>query len=158
MARLTPRFSTSRTVCEYTEKYYIPAATAYRRRAADNGAVGASVVRWERALREKWPGVRFGEPKVETYGAQHHFEVEVALAGFDPDAVRVELYADGRAGEPPERQEMAQTLRLTGTPSRYLYSAAVPDVRPPSDYTARAFPHREGVSVPLEVDCITWQR
>ena len=29
MARLTPRFSANRTVREYTEQHYLPAATAY---------------------------------------------------------------------------------------------------------------------------------
>ena len=41
MARLTPRFSANRTVREYTEQHYLPAATAYRERAADKGEIGA---------------------------------------------------------------------------------------------------------------------
>jgi starch phosphorylase len=40
MARLTPRFSANRAVCEYTEQHYLPAADVYRVRAADQGAVG----------------------------------------------------------------------------------------------------------------------
>ncbi len=40
MARLTPRFSANRAVREYTEQHYLPAAAAYRERAADNGADG----------------------------------------------------------------------------------------------------------------------
>jgi starch phosphorylase len=43
MARLTPRFSANRTVREYTEQHYLPAAAAYRTRAADKGAVGKEV-------------------------------------------------------------------------------------------------------------------
>jgi glycogen phosphorylase len=31
MARLSPQFSTNRTVREYTEEDYLPAATAYRK-------------------------------------------------------------------------------------------------------------------------------
>ena len=54
MARLTPRFSTNRTVREYTEQHYLPAAAAYRTRAADKGAVGRQVVNWEQTLRQKW--------------------------------------------------------------------------------------------------------
>jgi starch phosphorylase len=34
MARLTPRFSANRAVCDYAEKHYIPAAAAYRARAS----------------------------------------------------------------------------------------------------------------------------
>ena len=41
MARLTPRYSASRTVCEYTEQHYLPAAAAYRERVADKGAAGS---------------------------------------------------------------------------------------------------------------------
>jgi starch phosphorylase len=37
MARLTPTFSATRCVLEYTEKYYLPLAAAYLRRANDSG-------------------------------------------------------------------------------------------------------------------------
>ena len=54
MARLTPRFSANRTVREYTEQHYLPAAAAYRERAADNGAVGSQVVNWQHS-NGHWP-------------------------------------------------------------------------------------------------------
>ena len=44
--------------------------------------------------------------KVETDGEQHVFEVQVYLDDLDPNAVRVELYADGVNGGAPVRQEM----------------------------------------------------
>ena len=50
MARLTPRFSTSRAVREYTEQHYLPAAAAYRARATDKGARGKQVADWRRAI------------------------------------------------------------------------------------------------------------
>ena len=40
MARLTPRFSADRAVREYTEQHYLPAAAAYRERAAEQGRSG----------------------------------------------------------------------------------------------------------------------
>ena len=46
MARLTPGFAASRAVREYTEQHYLPAAAAYRERAAHKGAVGKQVVDW----------------------------------------------------------------------------------------------------------------
>ena len=49
MARLTPRFSANRTVREYTEQHYLPAAAAYRARAADKGAIGRQMVDWRHA-------------------------------------------------------------------------------------------------------------
>ena len=61
MASLTPRFSANRAVREYTEQHYLPAAAAYRERAADKGAVGRNIVNWEHTLKEKWATLRFGE-------------------------------------------------------------------------------------------------
>ena len=150
MARLTPRFSTNRTVREYTEQHYLPAASAYRKRAADNGAVGKDIVDWQRTLREKWAALRFGDVKVETSGAQHVFEVDVSLNDLDPEAVRVELYADGISGGPPERREMARTGRRDDRPGRYVYSADRAR-GPPTRRTTRRelIPHCDGVAVPL---------
>ncbi len=158
MARLTPHFSTSRTVREYTEQHYLPAASVYRRRAANNGAVGESVIRRKHTLRESWATLRFGEVKVEARGADHVFEVELSLHDLDPDAVRVELYADGLAGSGSVRQEMTRARRVAGEPGRYIYGAAVCALRPAADYTARVIPRCDGVAVPLEVDSIRWQR
>ena len=101
MARLTPRFSANRTVREYTEQHYLPAAAAYRERAANKGAVGRQMVDWRHALEQKWSALRFGEVRVETKDGQHVFEVQVYLNDLDPSAVRVELYADGVDGGAP---------------------------------------------------------
>ena len=38
---VTPRFSADRTVREYTERHYPPAAASYQQRAADNASRGA---------------------------------------------------------------------------------------------------------------------
>ena len=77
MVRLTPRFSSNRTVREYTEQYYIPAARAYRERAADKGGMGTQLVHWQRALEQNWSSLRFGEVKVATGEGKHVFEVQV---------------------------------------------------------------------------------
>ena len=114
MAQLTPRFSTNRTVREYTEGHYLPAAAAYRARAADKGARGRDIVRWKEAMNEKWTALRVGEVKAQTRGEQHLLEVPVSLGDLDPAAVRVELYADGVAGKEPVRQEMKRTRSADG--------------------------------------------
>ena len=102
MARLTPAFSASRAVREYTEQHYLPAAAAYRERAANKGAVGKQVVDWRHELDRKWGSLRFGDLRVETNADQHVFEVELSLNDLDPNAARVELYADGIDGGDPE--------------------------------------------------------
>ena len=154
MARLTPRFSANRTVREYTEKYYIPAATAYLERVNGNGAV----VSWMRDLEEKWNTIKFGEVSIKTDGENHMFEVEIFLYDLDPNSVRVELFADGANGCGPVRQKMVCVRPQSNTAGRYVYRATVSTTRPPMDYTARLIPDYPGVAVPLECSRILWQR
>ena len=158
MAQLTPRFSTNRTVREYTEQHYLPASSAYLGRTRDKGKMGADMVDWLRGLDQKWAALRFGEVKVKTDGGRHVFEVQVSLDDLDPEAVRVDLYADGVEGGLPERVEMKRVRQLVGAANGYAYRAEMPAARPSSDYTARLIPYRNGVSVPLEVARILWQR
>ena len=158
MARLTPYFSADRTVRQYIEQYYLPAANAYHSRIANKGAIGRQMVDWQRRLEQKWATLHFGEVKVETGGEQHVFEVQIYLNDFDPNAVRVELYAGGFSGGGPMRQEMKRVRQLAATPGIYVYSAAVPAARPAADYTARVIPHCDGVAIPLEDTRILWQR
>jgi glycogen phosphorylase len=158
MARLTPRFSTNRTVGEYTERYYLPRATAYLQRAAVKGKIGATITDWQRSLDQNWDPIRFGALKVETSGDWHVFEVELYLDELDPDAVCVELYANGSRDGKPVRQEMRRVRRLTGANGGYAYTAAVSATRPPGDYTPRLVPCCAGVAIPLEDARILWQR
>jgi starch phosphorylase len=158
MASLTPRFSAERAVREYTEQHYLPAAAAYRDRAASKGAVGSQVAEWRHAVGTEWPALRFGEVKVETGEEQHVFEVQVYLNDLVPNAARVEIYADGIDGGGPVRQEMERVHQLAGAPGGYAYRARVPATRPAADYTARVMPQHAGVAVPLEAPRILWQR
>ncbi len=158
MASLTPRFSANRAVGEYTERHYLPAAAAYRGRAADQGARGRNIANWQHSLREKWAAVRIGDVRVQTNEVQHIFEAEVYLNGLDPNAVRVELYANGTNGSGPIREEMTRVHPLAGVDSGHAYVAQVPATRPVNDYTARVIPHCAGVAVPLEEERILWQR
>jgi starch phosphorylase len=156
MARLAPRFSANRTVREYTEQHYLPAAAAYSQRAADKGAMGVQLVNWQRALEQRWSDLRFGEMKIATEGGNHLFEVQVYLSGLDPNTVRVELYADGMNDGEPIRHEMKcvwQPAAGNGT----LYRTQVPTTRPAKEFTVRVVPYCSGVAVPLEAAQILWQ-
>jgi starch phosphorylase len=158
MARLTPRFSATRTVREYTEQHYLPAASAYRVRAANNGAVARKLLDWQNELALKCAAIRFGALTVDTKDGRHDIAVEVLLEGASPEMVRVELYADAPMGGAPVRQEMARRRQLPGGAGCYVFGATVPAARPATDYTARIMPHCEGLSVPLEDGWLLWQR
>jgi starch phosphorylase len=158
MARLTPEFSANRTVREYTEKYYLPAATGYRKREASHGALAQRILQWRKAVAEHWSKLHFGHVHCETIGDVHNFRVQVYLDEVEPDAVSVELYAQPRNGEPPVRQSMNRGDLLAGSVDAFTYKAEVPSSRPAGDYTPRIVPALSDAQVPLEAKEILWQR
>ena len=87
-----------------------------------------------------------------------YLKSQVYLSDLDPKAVRVELYADGVMESAPMRQEMKYVRQLAGASGGYVYRASVSAARPPTDYTVRVIPHRDGVAIPLEDARILWQR
>jgi starch phosphorylase len=156
MAVLTPRFSANRTVREYTEQHYIPAAKSYSERSSGKGAMSKKLLNWKHILEQKWAGIRFGEIKIETNSQQHLFEVNVYLNDIDQNAVLVELYADGINDSGPIRQEMKCIRHADGKSGSYIYGAKISAARPATDYSTRVIPYFKGVSVPLEAAQILW--
>jgi glycogen phosphorylase len=160
MAQLTPRFSATRTVREYTEQLYIPAAAAFKYRAAAKGKAAKKIVEWQKSNDLLWDTVHFGKRTDSSRDGEHYVEVEVYLNNLSHKNIHVELYAEPQAKAEPLRHLM-QLLELapatqSGMPS--LYCAHIPANRPLADYTARLFGHFEGVAVPLEDQHIRWQR
>jgi glycogen phosphorylase len=159
LARLTPQYSANRTVREYTETRYLPAAEAFCRRAAEGGKLAAALRQWQRELALHWNAIRFGEVHIESRGSAHVFHVPVYLDELRPDAVSVELYSDAASDQSePFRTAMTRVQSLAGSVGGYLYTAEAPADRPASTYTPRIVPAFEGVRVPLEAGQILWQR
>jgi starch phosphorylase len=156
MAQLTPRFSASRAVIEYTEQHYVPAAAAYRERAANRGAIGAEMAEWQRNVEREWGELRFGKLRVSTTAALHHFDVEVFLNSLDPNAARVELYAEAHNGTGSVQAQMSFDRDLGG--GWRLYRASVPATRPAEEFTARLIPQFSGAANPFDSAKILWQR
>lgn len=155
MSTLTPQYSANRTVREYTEKYYLPAATNYLQRAGDSGAAGIRIYKAHRQLQEKWGGLHLGDLQSTHTGDGWSFHISVDLNGIDPAKVAVELYADGKNEEAPERTVMQQDA---GSDGSAIYQATIRTDRPATDYTVRVIPAYENISLPLEDTLIHWQR
>ena len=79
MGKLTPRFSANRTVREYTEKYYVPAASGFVKRSTNNSAVGKQIVAITKDLSGKWPGIKFGKTEIITKENGFGYKVPVFL-------------------------------------------------------------------------------
>jgi starch phosphorylase len=156
MARLTPAFSANRAVREYTEEHYLSAAASFRQRAENQGSAGADLVAWQAELTKHWSALRFGPATVEQQGEQYLFHVQVFLENIDPDAVRVELYAEAQKDEGPIMHAMNRGERLAGETGVFTYSASVPTGRPVAHYTPRLVPQHVGAFVPLEAPFILW--
>jgi starch phosphorylase len=159
MSRLTPAFSANRTVREYTEDHYLDAAQRYTERAAQEGKLGADLVKWRSDIARFWKDVRFGPLKVENQGGVLLFEVQVFLGGLDADAVRVELFADGQSGGEPFRQPMERSRQsATGSAESYTYTTRTAATRPADQFTPRLLPYHPKALLPLEANQILWQR
>jgi starch phosphorylase len=158
MAKLTPEFSATRAIREYTEGHYLPAASRYHDRTANDGAIGTLLLQWKQDLDRHWSTVRFGAVKIETRDGQHFFNIEISPGSLTCDQLKVELYADSMHGDMPEIEAMTAPEPHPDSPGALTYSAHVSATRPASDYTARIIPHHPNALVPLETNQIVWQR
>lgn len=157
MARLTPEFSATRCVLEYAEKYYLPLAAAYLNRTGSGGKCAEELVHWQQHLANHWSRLRFGSLHIESTDQRHRFEVQVHLDEMDPDAIRVELYADPVNGGEPSRETMVRGEPLLGQ-NVWRYAVSVPATRPAADFTPRIVPFHSEAFVPLEAPHILWYR
>lgn len=157
MAILTPRFSANRAVREYTEQYYLPAATEYLKRSANKAETGLRICAVKNELSGKWNGISIGAIQTKNTGTGYQFSVPVFLNEINPENILVELYAEGLNGGAPEKIKMT-AQSLPGSDNRHLYQAAIATKRYETDYTVRVVANNESVSVPLEQNFITWQK
>ncbi len=163
MASLSPQFSSSRAVREYTERYYLPAAQEWSRRSGDSGQGkgegGRQILNWRQRLDAAWGQLRFEHLSVASSAGGFEFGAQVQLAGLAPADVAVQLYANGVDGAGPLVYDMTlQRQSAAATDGSHTYQVTVPANRPAGDYTARIVPRLAGAAVPLEANHILWQR
>jgi starch phosphorylase len=156
MARLTPLFSTNRVVRQYTEEHYLLAASAFKERAKNQGALGVDLVHWRAQIAKHWSMVRFGSATVQEKEGQLLFQVQVFVNDLDPDSVNVELYAEGPNGNKPVRYLMNRGERLVGSVNGFIYTARLPATRAAAEYSPRIIPRHSGALVPMEAPFILW--
>ncbi|HTN05488.1 alpha-glucan family phosphorylase [Agriterribacter sp.] len=156
MATLTPRFSANRVVREYTEKYYLPAAANYKKRAEDKGTWAKKIMHDMNDIKNKWQQIYFGETTIGNVEGGYEFKIFIGLNGIHPEQVAVELFAEGMNGAGPEIIKMEPgTNQKEGN---YWYHVIIKTKRKAADYTIRIKPCYEGISAPLEDNRILWQR
>ena len=157
MARLTPAFSASRAIRDYTEGHYLPAASAYRARLRDDSKLGIDLVQWRESLSQNWPSVHFGPATVTTEDGQHRFCITVFLGELSADCVRVELFGNSVQDGMPEVHLMTPSESSSPRPGSQTYVVNFPATRPTTDYTARVISQHADAFVPLEENAVLWQ-
>jgi glycogen phosphorylase len=157
MARLTPRFSANRTIREYTEKYYLPGALRYSRRAENHGALAVQLVNLLRRIENHWQGIYFGKFEIRNSDNGHIFQTQVYLSDLVTDAIEVELFAEELDGLPSERYPMTRGERLIGS-TGWVFTAHVVTARPTDHFTPRVYLRHPELAIPLECPAIRWQR
>jgi starch phosphorylase len=153
MATLTPHFSATRAVREYTEHYYVPAAHRYLARSSQQSAIGCAIAAWSELLQKHWAEMYFETVQIMTDSTQHTFAIHLFLGELDPTALQVELHAEGAAPYP-----LTLVSSPTATVKTRLFQGSVPAHRPSSDYTPRVIPANIHAVIPLEAPYILWYR
>jgi starch phosphorylase len=157
MAQLTLAFSSNRMMREYSERFYVPLADAFRQRAADDTRLASELEDWHDLLGRYWDKLYFGNVVSEASDEGLRFQVQVYLDGIPAEFVSVELYANAGDGGEPQHIPLERTASLAGE-HNYLYTGTIKGDRPAGDYTPRIIPAHAAAMVPLEAHMIRWYK
>ncbi len=158
MAVLTPSYSSNRMVRDYVTQAYLPAAQCYADRAKDGGLIAKELQVWASRLSRCWSNLHIGAPSRSRADDCWTVSAPIYFGEMRQDDIRVELYADPIDGEAANIVAMVRGDVIPGAANGNIYSAQVAASRPVTDYTIRAIPSRQGVSIPAELPLILWQQ
>lgn len=117
------------------------------------------VEEWLAGMQRRWSRVRIAGVTREADGVRMRIAAEIHLDDLDPDALRLELYADPvSAGAEPERIAMIRGEALLRTSGADRYHADFPAARPAQHYTVRVVPFNPALRLPLECGLVYWER
>jgi starch phosphorylase len=165
VGHLCPFFNTHRMVREYTERFYLPAASRCELLTDDGMARARALSAWKARIREAWAQVR-----VETVNAGSAQEIQVGdvigaqarvhLGGLTPDDVKVEVYL-GRVDAEGEIVEAEATqLQPVGPVAKgsYLFESDAAPCRKSGmhGYTVRVLPHHPDLVTPFLPGLVVW--
>lgn len=165
MATLAPRFSTSRMVREYTQRFYMPAATQYRNLDADNQANAKEVLAWRSRVRKSWPDVKIlsvtrNAGASNKVGEEFAVQAHVQLGGLQPEDVQVQLVI-GNIGPNRELVDyVPETMRHAGPDGNaQVFELTVGCTRPGHrGFVCRVIPKHDNVNVASEIPLVVWQQ
>jgi starch phosphorylase len=159
---LGPKVISTRMVREYTERLYIPAATAER--AINSSFDGArDLAAFKARVREGWEHVRIdhldsaGVSEAPEVGGVLELQAYVSLGGLAPSDVAVQLVHGRVKGEDAILEPAITTLELTESyeGGRHRFSTSLVLDRPgPFGYTVRVLPHHAALASAAELGLV----
>jgi starch phosphorylase len=158
-------FNTHRMVREYTERFYLPAASRYRQLTADKMARARALAAWKARIWENWAQVRIGALDADPFtelqvGSAIRVRARVHLGNLTPDDVTVELYV-GRVDADGDIVEAEATPMQPIGPAEnggYLFEASAVPCRKSGlhGYSARVLPRHPDLTSPFIPGLIAW--
>ncbi len=158
MARLTPQFSASRAMRQYTELHYMQAATRYSARAAPDHDLGRRLEAWCAEVGKEWPRLYFEDMSAEERDGRHLVQITLFSGSLRSEDLDVQVYANALQPGDVCCWPMRVLSESAGTGERRSYCAEVSAKRAISEYTVRAVPRHADLFLPLEAPEILWQR
>jgi starch phosphorylase len=164
MRKLAPVFNTNRMVRQYTEQFYLPAATRGAVLGADGMKRAKELAHSLDRLRGKWGSIKI--VGVHTSGNGHYrvgenmqVEALVELPDIDPSELQVQLYAGPVSAtgqiESPHTLAMSHTKQIAN--GRHLFTGAI-DCRTSGrqGFAIRVLPGNADLATPFEPGLILW--
>ena len=158
MAQLTPKFSTNRSLKEYVDNYYLPAAQHYLKWSANACEYGITELQADKQRKDKWGSVRFGKYSLEERSGRCYFAVEIYFNGLDVNEFKVELYANGLNSIGAEKHEMYRSTDVKHEQGYELFRTCIRSTRSIHDYTPRLIRAQKDTARSADADYILWQR
>jgi starch phosphorylase len=160
-------FNTHRMVHEYTERFYLPAATRYGQLTTDDMAGARALTTWKTRVRANWARVRIEAVETKSLtevrvGDEVRVRAQVHLGDLTPEDVAVELYL-GRVDADGEIVD-AETTSMEPVDSddngSYFFETRASPCRKSGlhGYTVRVLPHHPDLSTPFLPGLIAWAR
>jgi starch phosphorylase len=164
IAKLVPRFNTSRMVRQYTTRFYVPAIKLTRQLTDDNLAAAQRLTTWKERVHAAWPtvaikSVHLESPDEVAVGEPVRVSAEVILGALTPDDVAVELYHGPTGGG--QSIDRGRTVRMQvgehSVDGVWKYAGDIATGQSGAHaFAVRIVPYSAMMSHPYETSLIRW--
>lgn len=164
MKSLAPVFSTLRMVREYSSRFYMPSAEAFRHLSSDGLSEAKNALAWRDRVRGSWPNVKIVEVKddaqrTNTIGDSFQVRATVDLGALQPQDVLVQALS----GQVSQNRELANlelnNLDLVESKgSLHTFEGIVRCATPGHrGYVVRIVPDHDDVVVAAELPIVVYE-